>query len=304
MGGAVSAVGAAMAVAVLVVATSAASYRWRGERLASLARQRASDPPASVRRRPTGSELVVPSPLRSVLEDAALPVEPARAWQLWLTVGPPLAAVALVVGGVGMVVVASFAWFGVPTVVLVLRRGGAGRAVEAALPEALETMARALRSGAGARRALTDVASATTGRLGVELDRVVDDLAVGRSYEEALAAFERRWDQPGVSLAVAALLLGVEAGGGQARALDGVAEGIRARLAMAAEVHALASQARYSALVIALAPIAFAVLAAGADGGAASFLFTTPLGLVCLVAGLGLDGIGALWMHRIAEVDA
>lgn len=299
-----SAVVVATAVAALVVATSAASYRWRGERLASLARERVSNPPASVRRRAGRSERNVPPRLLAALEDAALPVEAAKAWQLWLGVGPPLAAVALVVGGPGMVVVAMVAWVGVPTVVLVLRRGGAGRAVEAALPEALESMAGALRSGAGARRALTDTASATTGRLGAELDLVVADLAVGRSYEEALAGFERRWDQPGVGLAVAALLLGAEAGGSQARALDGVAEGIRARLAVAAEVDALASQARYSALVIALAPIAFAVLAAGADGGAAAFLFTTPVGLACLVVGLGLDGVGALWMHRISQVDA
>ena len=65
----------------------------------------------------------------------------------------------------------------------------------------------------------------------------------------------------------------------------------------------MSSQARLSALVIGVAPIAFAVLAAGMDGEGARFLLRTPLGLACLAVGLGLDGLGALWMHRLAQVD-
>jgi tight adherence protein B len=106
-----------------------------------------------------------------------------------------------------------------------------------------------------------------------------------------------------VRLAVAALLLGAEAGGAHARALDGVAASVRARLGVVREVRALSSQARLSALVIGGAPLAFAVLAAGADGEGARFLLRTPLGLGCLSGGLLLDAVGALWMHRLAQVE-
>ena len=241
----------------------------------------------------------VPGRLVTALDDAALPVPPRRAWSLWVVGGWSVAATAALVGGPGAVVVVGAAWVVFPGVALALRRGAAGRAVDAALPHALEGVARSLRSGAGTHQALSDVAERTEGPLGDELGRVSAELSLGHSLERTLTAFEERRPEPGVRLAVAALLLGAEAGGAHARALDGVAEGVRARLAVGAEVKALASQAQLSALVIAAAPLAFAALAAGADGATASFLLGTPLGLACLAGGLLLDGVGALWMHRI-----
>jgi tight adherence protein B len=107
-----------------------------------------------------------------------------------------------------------------------------------------------------------------------------------------------------VSLAVAALCLGADTGGAQARAVDGVAMTIRSRLAVAGEVRALASQARVSALVIAVSPVAFGAFAAATDRRSAGFLFRTPLGLSCLVAGLALDAVAAAWMARITRVAA
>ena len=86
---------------------------------------------------------------------------------------------------------------------------------------------------------------------------------------------------------------------GLLNAIDGVAATLRTNLAIAGEVRALSSQARLSALVIVLAPLALSFLATTADGGTAAFLLGKPLGLLCLVAGLGLDGVGWLWMRRI-----
>jgi len=239
----------------------------------------------------------------SALHDAALPVAPERAWTLWLVGGPALAGVGLLVGGPTAATVLALSWIVVPAALVGARRGAAGRAVDAALPEALDAIARSLRGGAGTHQALVEVAAVTDGPLGAELVRVAADISGGAGLDRALTAFEHRHPLPGVRLSVAALLLGAEVGGAHARALDGVAESVRARAAIGAEVRALASQARLSAVVIAAAPAGFGVLAAGTDGATARFLFHTPLGAACLVAGLGLDGIGALWMHRIASVD-
>jgi tight adherence protein B len=113
-----------------------------------------------------------------------------------------------------------------------------------------------------------------------------------------------RCPRASVRLAVAALAMAADAGGASAAAVDGVAATLRANVTTAAEVRALASQARYSAMVIALAPLAFAVLAAGTDSDSLDFMLRTPLGVACLTAGLGLDAVGAWWMHRITSVSA
>src|SRR5207249_10999430 len=134
-----------------------------------------------------------------------------------------------------------------------------------------------------------------------ELRLVAAEAAGGASLVAALEAFAVRRPLPGVALAVSALCLGAEAGGAQARAVDGVAATLRERLAVAGEVRALSAQTRASMVVIAASPLAFCAFATATDPRTSAFLFRTPVGVACLVAGLALDAVGALWMRRRSE---
>jgi len=208
------------------------------------------------------------------------------------------------VAGLGLALVTLLAVTVGPYAVLTSIGGRRDRIVEANLPEALEAVARSLRSGASLHLAVGEAAGAVTGILGQDLAHVAVEAAYGTPLSHALVEWERRRPLPGVRLAVAALGLGAETGGAQGKAVDGVAETIRNRLAVAGEVRALSSQARYSGMVIALAPLGFSALASMADERTAEFLLRTPLGLACLLGGIGLDAVAALWMHRLAQVEA
>lgn len=185
-----------------------------------------------------------------------------------------------------------------------LLRSRADRAVERDLPDALDAVARSLRSGSSLRQAVEEASESAAGSLGGDLDRVRRALHHGEPLADALGRWTAERPLPGVRLSVAALSLGAETGGASAQAVDGVAATLRTNLAIAGEVRALSSQARLSALVIALAPLAFAFLAATTDGSTASFLLRTPLGVACLLLGLVLDAIGWLWMRRITAAVA
>lgn len=185
-----------------------------------------------------------------------------------------------------------------------LLRARADRAVERDLPEALDAVARSLRSGSSLRHAVDEAAGAVVGPLRDDLARVRRSLDAGDPLADALDRWAASRPLPGVRLTVAALALGAETGGASAQAVDGVAATLRTNLGIAAEVRALSSQARLSALVIALAPVAFSLLAFSTDGTTASFLLRTPLGLACLAAGLALDGVGWLWMRRLTAAVA
>ena len=78
---------------------------------------------------------------------------------------------------------------------------------------------------------------------------------------------------------------------------------MRRAITFGAELRALSSQARISALVIGLAPVGFGAFAAATDPRTSEFLLHTPAGLILLVTGLALDGVGWLWMQRLAQVD-
>lgn len=245
-----------------------------------------------------------PPRVAAALVQADLPLPAAAAWTAWLAaavLGPLLAAVAGGPGLAGVVVVGLLAG---PLLVVRTRRGRADARLEEALPGALEAVARSLRSGASLRQAVEEAgAAAGTGRvLAGELSRAAAEAAQGASLVSALEGVGARRPLPGVRLGVAALCLGAETGGAQARAVDGVAATVRERLAVAAELRALSSQARISALVIGLAPIGFGAFAAATDPRTSQFLLHTSAGLILLIAGLILDALGWLWMQHLSKV--
>ena len=238
------------------------------------------------------------------LEDAAVDLDPWRAWWGWILTVPGVALVLLVLAGLGAAGLTLLVLTVSPLLVLRTRRGQGELRVERELPAALEAIARSLRSGASLRQAVAEAGTATNGRLGRELTAVAQRVEHGAPLVAALEGLAPPESPTGVRLAVAALCLGVETGGAQARAVDGVASTLRDRLGVAGEVRALSSQARMSALVIGLAPLAFGAFAIATDPRTGQFLFHTPVGLALVALGCGLDALGWLWMQRLIRVPA
>lgn len=283
-------------LAALAVALAAAAAR-DAARAVAARRARGRLAPSVAPRRP-------PSLLLRAVEDAAVPWRPEHVWLAWMG-GVTLAATSgAVAAGLAAGILLGAAAAVAPAGLLHALRGRADAQLERSLPDALELLARSLRTGATPRGALCDAAAATGGRLGGDLRRVVAAVEGGMPLTAALDEWAAARPLPGVRLAVAALALGAESGGAMARAVDGVAATLRAGQAVAAEARSLASQARLSALVIALAPLGFTALAAGADPRALDFLLRTPVGLACLAGGLLLDAVAAAWMHRLTAVVA
>ncbi len=165
------------------------------------------------------------------------------------------------------------------------------------LPEVLDELARSLRANLSLRQAL--VALPDRGALAGATRRLRHELDLGRPIPVAVTAWVDRLGDPLADLAGAALSVVIETGGAGAAAIDRVAATVRDRRAIQLEAAAQASQAQASALVIGLLPVGFLALAASADPASIGFLLGTPLGLMCLVVGLALDGLGIWWMHRI-----
>jgi tight adherence protein B len=274
----------------VVVPVTAAGATAR--RLAALAGTGASGTaPAEARLRSLVASFALPGDLDAQVRLAAA-----------LSLGGPL-VVALAVGPLAAVLTAAAVLVGA----LVLRRSAPARraaADERALPELLEAVARRLRAGGSLQQAITgatvaaDPRCATLPSAWARVQQAAPAIGVAAALDAWAAEAA---DTPSVQLATAALAMANETGGSPARAVDGVASTLRSRLAVAAEVRALSSQARASAAVIALAPLAFGTAAGLTDARTAAF-FTTPLGLTLLALGLALDALGAWWMSHLCRV--
>jgi tight adherence protein B len=195
--------------------------------------------------------------------------------------------------------------------VLLRRALAAGRrrrrdtAVVAALPDVLERVASGLRAGAAPLRALAEAAGGADlpAPLAADLARVID-----RAGEGELVAALDRWAAerplPAVAAVAAAMEVAVGAGGPAAPALDGLATGLRDRHDAAAEIAALSAQARLSAIVVGAAPVVSLALSLLVDPRVAPTLISTAPGRACLLAGIALEGLACLWMHRIVRCGA
>lgn len=180
-----------------------------------------------------------------------------------------------------------------------LARGRAQRAYIAALPGFVEVVAAQLRSGHTVSSALADL-SERAGPIALDLARMKQRIALGATFDDALARWAQERPVEPVRAVAGAFAVASETGGAAADALDGLARSMRDLLGAQAEASALSAQARLSAVVVGAAPLAYLAFATAADPNSATMLVATSTGRVCLALGLGLDGMGAWWMRRIA----
>ena len=173
---------------------------------------------------------------------------------------------------------------------------------DAQLPDLLERIASGLRAGLALGPALIAAAHGSPNPIAAELNPLADALRQGAPLEAELECWGRSpTSSPDVRLVTAALDLSRQAGGATSRTVDRVAATLRERRELHAEARALATQARASAAVLAVAPLLFTALVATIEPSAASVLVATPIGLLCLAAGLALQAAGAAWMTRIVR---
>lgn len=173
------------------------------------------------------------------------------------------------------------------------------RVADARLPELVEHVARGLRAGHDLRGAVLAAGDVVGGVHGAALLAVVDQVDGGSPWADALQPWLDAHPRRPVELVAGAVGVAEAAGGGAGVALDGVAATLRSRFAVAEEARSLASQARASGAVLVGLPVVVAVGGAAADRKVADALLGTPWGLGCIALAVLLDGVGALWMHRI-----
>ena len=169
------------------------------------------------------------------------------------------------------------------------------------LPDVLTIMASSLRAGHSFLQALDTTAKEIAQPAATEFQRVVAEIRLGRSAEDALGALAERVGSADFKWAVLAVNIQREVGGNLAEILDNVADTLRERATMRRQIRVLTSEGRLSAWVLALMPFAIALYMFAVNQDYIMLLFTTKVGLMMLgrrrhrCSSPGSSGCGRSW---------
>jgi tight adherence protein B len=184
-----------------------------------------------------------------------------------------------------------------------VRQGRRLQAFNRQLPDILDHLVGSLRAGYGLLQAVEWVAKQMPHPAGTEFDRVIREVALGRSLSDGLDSLVRRIDSDDLALIITAIKIQYEVGGSLADILETVGVTIRERVRIQREVGVLTAQQRYSGYVLMLLPIALGIVLFLLNPEYEMQLFT-PGPTLCIPIGTALLMIlGFFVMRRIVNIE-
>jgi tight adherence protein B len=148
----------------------------------------------------------------------------------------------------------------VPRLYITSARNRRLRAFNTQLADTIGLLSGALRSGYSLLQAMELVAREGPSPVSGEFERVVREVGLGLSPEEALANLVRRMQSDDLELMVTAINVQREVGGNLAEVLDTIASTIRERVKLKGEIRVLTSQQQYSGYIVGLLPVGLSLI--------------------------------------------
>ena len=218
-----------------------------------------------------------------------------------------VAAVALVAGLVGFLIGGPLIGLLLASVVCLGVRIYVGRAKakrQAAfadqLPDVLQLVTTALRSGYGLTQALDSVAEEAEEPARSDFAHVLVESRLGRDLSEAMRALAQRMESEDLEWVVAAIDINRDTGGNLSEILNTVGATIRERQRMGRQVRTLTAEGRLSARILTVLPLVMALWQWRANPKAFALL-THGGGLVALIAAGVLMIVGTVWTRKIVN---
>lgn len=174
----------------------------------------------------------------------------------------------------------------------------------AQLPDALEMVARALRAGQSLGFGFRTVAEEMSDPIAKEFAQTFEEQNLGIPLEESLRDLTVRVPSLDLKFFATAVVLQRQTGGDLAEILDKISSLIRDRFRIWGQVQALTGEGRLSGIVLLALPLVLFLAVYQLNPDYLMVLFTDPMGKKMLAGAIFMQGIGALWIRNIVNIDA
>lgn len=213
-------------------------------------------------------------------------------------------AIATILWGVVVGVIGSVVGFFAPRIYVNRRQKNRLIKFEEQLPDTLGLWVNGLRSGYSVLQAMEAIGKESPEPTATEFRRVVQEVQLGISMEDALSHMLSRMESEDLDLVITAVNIQREVGGNLAEILDVIAHTIRERIKLKGEIRVLTSQGRYTGWFISLLPVGLALFLTAINREYMSGLFENRMcGWPMIGIGLGLIGSGMAVIQRIVDIE-
>jgi len=174
---------------------------------------------------------------------------------------------------------------------------------EEKFPEAIDTLARAVRAGHAFTTALEMIANEVAEPVGGEFRQLYEEQKFGLPVRDALINLAARIPLVDVKFFVTAVMLQRETGGNLAEILDNLSYVIRERFKIQRQVRVHTAQGRLTMVLLMALPPTIVLIMLTINPGFIRPLFTDPLGHVAIVLGITLQTMGYFFIRRIIRIQ-
>ena len=174
---------------------------------------------------------------------------------------------------------------------------------EERFPEAIDTLARAVRAGHAFTTALEMIATEVSEPVAGEFRQLFEEQKYGLPVRDALLNLTDRVPLVDVKFFVTAVMLQRETGGNLAEILDNLSYVIRERFKILRQVRVHTAQGRLTMVLLMALPPTIVLIMMTLNPGFIRPLFTDPVGHALIVAGITLQTVGYFFIRRIIRIQ-
>jgi tight adherence protein B len=214
-------------------------------------------------------------------------------------------------GLVGLVVSGSpiFAWAAVlvglflPYSYASFRRSKRFQKFEELFPEAIDTLARAVRAGHAFTTALELISNEVSEPVATEFRKLFEEQKFGMPVRDALLNLTERMPLVDVKFFVTAVMLQRETGGNLAEILDNLSYVIRERFKILRQVRVYTAQGRLTMMLLMGLPPVIVVVMLLINPDFIRPLFADPIGHALVVGGITLQTVGYFVIRKVIRIQ-
>jgi tight adherence protein B len=174
---------------------------------------------------------------------------------------------------------------------------------EEKFPEAIDTLARAVRAGHAFTTALEMIANEVSEPVAGEFRQLYEEQKFGLPVRDALMNLADRIPLVDVKFFVTAVMLQRETGGNLAEILDNLSYVIRERFKILRQVRVHTAQGRLTMVLLMALPPTIVLIMQLLNPGFIRPLFTDPIGHALIVGGITLQTMGYFVIRRIIKIQ-